>query len=88
MSDAGRKDFSTKAKEEITPDSAKSTQEKIKETVTDTTDRITRGAQPDDSKSTTQETFDKTQRVHDNKAHDGATGSVGDKIKSALGIDK
>ncbi|KAI2795126.1 hypothetical protein POX_a01731 [Penicillium oxalicum] len=88
MSDAGRKDFSTKAKEEITSDSTKSTQEKIKETVTDTTDRVSRGLQPDDSKSTPQEAFDKTQRAHDNEAHGGSSGSIGDKVKSALDMDK
>jgi hypothetical protein len=42
MSDAGRKDFSTKAKEHMTPDSTKSTQEKIKEAGTDTSDKIAR----------------------------------------------
>ncbi|EED17490.1 chaperone/heat shock protein Hsp12, putative [Talaromyces stipitatus ATCC 10500] len=88
MSDAGRKDFSTKAKEEITPDSSKSTQQKVKETVTDTTDRLARGAQPDDNKSTTQEAFDKTQRSHDNTAHGGASNSIGDKIKDTLGMNK
>lgn len=67
---------STEAKEEITPDSTKSTQEKVKETFTDTTDRLARGAQTDDSKSGPQEAFDKTQRAHDNEAHGGATSSV------------
>ncbi|EAW06874.1 heat shock 9/12 family protein [Aspergillus clavatus NRRL 1] len=86
MSDAGRKDFSTKAKEELTPDSTKSTQDKVKETVTDTSDRVARGLQTDNSKSTTQEAFDKTQRSHDNHAHGGATGSVGEKVKNALGL--
>ncbi|KAJ5898858.1 hypothetical protein N7495_003602 [Penicillium taxi] len=86
MSDTGRKDWSTKAKEEITPDSSKSTQDKIKETVTDTSDRIARGVQPDDSKSKPQEAFDKTQRTHDNAAHGGASNSVGDKVKNALGL--
>merc|ERR1712187_336804 len=81
MSDSGRKDFTTKAKEEITPDSAKSTQDKVKETFTDTTDRATRGAQPDEQKSGTQEAFDKGQRIHDNKEHGGATESIGDKVK-------
>lgn len=76
MSDAGRKDFSTKAKEEITPDSSKSTQEKVKETFTDTTDRVARGVQPDDDKSTGQSMFDKTQRTSDNEAHGGATNSM------------
>ncbi|KAJ5606424.1 hypothetical protein N7510_009205 [Penicillium lagena] len=88
MSDAGRKDFSTKAKEEITPDSTKSTQDKVKETFTDTTDRLTRGAQTDKSKGGAQETFDKTQRASDNEAHGGATGSIGDKVKNALGMEK
>ncbi|RHZ73149.1 hypothetical protein CDV55_108959 [Aspergillus turcosus] len=86
MSDAGRKDFSTKAKEEITPDSTKSTQQKIKEGVTDTGDRVARGLQTDESKSGTQEAFDKTQRSHDNHAHGGATGSIGDKVKHAVGL--
>ena len=42
MSDAGRKDFSDKIQEGITPDSSKSTQQKLKETVTDTTDKAAR----------------------------------------------
>lgn len=66
----------TEAKEEATPDSMKSTQDKVKETFTDTTDRVTRGAQGDDSKSAPQEAFDKTQRAHDNEAHGGATNSM------------
>lgn len=64
------------AKEEITPDSTKSTQDKIKETVTDTGDRVARGVQPDDNKGAGQTLFDKTQRAHDNDAHGGATSSV------------
>ncbi|KAJ5637921.1 heat shock protein 9/12-domain-containing protein [Penicillium lividum] len=87
MSDTGRKDFSTKAKEEITPDSTKSTQDKLKETVTDAGDRVTRGLQSDDSKGGTQEAFDKTQRAHDNN-NGGATSSVADKVKNALGMEK
>ena len=68
--------MSAEAKEEITPDSSKSTQDKVKETVTDTTDRVTRGFQSDDSKSAPQQAFDKTQRTHDNAAHGGATSSM------------
>ncbi|GAD94827.1 heat shock protein hsp9 [Paecilomyces variotii No. 5] len=86
MSDTGRKDFTQKAKEEITPDSSKSTQDKVKETVTDTGDRVARGFQTDDSKSTSQETWDKVQRTHDNEQHGGATSSIGDKVKNALGV--
>jgi hypothetical protein len=69
-------DFIAEAKEEATPESMKSTQDKIKETVTDTADRVTRGGQTDSSKSGPQEAFDKTQRAHDNEAHGGATSSV------------
>ncbi|RDW94039.1 heat shock 9/12 family protein [Aspergillus mulundensis] len=86
MSDSGRKDFSTKAKEEITPDSSKSTQERMKETVTDTTDRLSRGAQPDDNKSSTQQAFDKTQRADDRHAHGSTPRSIGDKVKNAVGL--
>ncbi|KAJ5884250.1 chaperone/heat shock protein Hsp12 [Penicillium tannophilum] len=87
MSDTGRKDFSTKAKEEMTPDSTKSTTDKVKETVTDTGDRATRGLQSDDSKGGTQEAFDKTQRAHDDN-NGGATSSIGDKVKDTLGMNK
>ncbi|KAL9108402.1 MAG: hypothetical protein Q9227_006863 [Pyrenula ochraceoflavens] len=88
MSDAGRKDFSTKAKEEMTPDSTKSTQQKVKEAVTDTTDRAARGGQADSDKSAGQAAFDKTQRSSDEHAHGGTGQSIGDKVKGALGMDK
>ena len=42
MSDAGRKDFSTKAKESVIPDSSKSTQSKVSEAFTDTGDKLAR----------------------------------------------
>lgn len=64
------------AKEELTPDASKSTQQKVSETVTDTADRVVRGAQPDDSKSNGQSAFDKVQRTSDNEAHGGATNSM------------
>lgn len=64
------------AKEELTPDNAKSTQDKIKETFTDTTDRAARGGQSDESKSAPQQAFDKAQRVHDNESHGGASNSM------------
>lgn len=88
MSDAGRKDFSTKAKEHMTPDSSKSTQQKVKETVTDTGDKFARGAQPDHDKSLGQEATDKVSRSHDREVHGSSGGSVLDKAKNALGLDK
>ncbi|OJJ02553.1 hypothetical protein ASPVEDRAFT_42050 [Aspergillus versicolor CBS 583.65] len=86
MSDTGRKDFTTKAQEKLTPDATKSTQDKVKETVTDTTDRFTRGAQSDEDKGAAQKFFDKGQRAHDNEAHGGATETIGDKVKNAVGL--
>ncbi|KAF3490555.1 uncharacterized protein GIQ15_00072 [Arthroderma uncinatum] len=86
MADAGRKDFLTKAQEELTPDSTKSQQDKIGEAFTDTKDRIARGAQPDDSKGTAQKVFDKGQRASDNNSG-GATQTIGEKVKGALGMD-
>ena len=65
MSDAGRKDFSTKDKEGITPDSSKSTIDKAKESVTDTMDRVAGETQPDSQKSTSQSAFDKGKREKD-----------------------
>lgn len=62
MSDAGRKDFSTKAKEAMTPDSSKSTLDKTKENVTDMTDKGASEFQSDSSKGSTQQAFDKSKR--------------------------
>ncbi|EEQ30431.1 hypothetical protein McanMca71_002319 [Microsporum canis] len=87
MSDAGRKDFLTKAKEELIPDSTKSQQDKIGEAYTDTKDRIARGLQPDDQKGTAQQIFDKGQRAHDNN-NGGAAQTIGEKVKGALGMGK
>lgn len=60
----------------MTPDSAKSTQDKVQESFTDTKDRVVRGVQPDENKSTTQEAYDKGQRMHDDKSHGGGAHSV------------
>ncbi|RPB14777.1 putative chaperone/heat shock protein Hsp12 [Morchella conica CCBAS932] len=84
MSDLGRKDFSTKAKEELTPDHSKSAAQRVKEGITDTTDRAAAGVNPDSNKSTTQEAFDKTRREKDHQTNDGPI----DKVKNALGLDK
>ncbi|PNS21246.1 hypothetical protein CAC42_1025 [Sphaceloma murrayae] len=83
MSEAGRKDFSDKVGEKMTPDSSKSTTDKIKEGVTDTTDKAARGVQPDSSKSNTQETADKLGRSKDSNTDNKP---MGDKIKDAVGL--
>lgn len=65
MSDAGRKDWSTKAKEEITPDSSKSTIDKTKENFTDGMDKVAGETQSDSSKGAGQSAFDKGKREKD-----------------------
>ncbi|KAF2466674.1 putative chaperone/heat shock protein Hsp12 [Lindgomyces ingoldianus] len=86
MSDAGRKDWSDKLKEGVTPDSTKSTQTKMKETFTDTGDKVARGIQPDEQKSTGQELSDKMGRSKDRNVHGSSGGSILDKAKGALGM--
>ncbi|MCJ1462807.1 hypothetical protein MMC07_001410 [Pseudocyphellaria aurata] len=88
MSDAFRKDFHTKLGEKLTPNSTKSTQEKLKESVTDSADRIARGAQPDSSKSTTQSAFDKGQRSSDRTVHGSGPQTIGSKVKDAVGLNR
>ncbi|KAG0643487.1 heat shock protein 9/12-domain-containing protein [Tuber brumale] len=86
MTETLRKDFSTKAREEITPDSSKSTLDRAKESVTDTADRVASGLQSDQHKSNTQEIFDKTRREKDHQRDNSE--SLLDKTKHALGVDK
>jgi hypothetical protein len=73
MSDLGRKDWSTKAKEGVTPDSSKSTLDKTKQNVTDTIDKISGEIQPDSQKGAAQSAFDKGKREKD--------GTVLDNVK-------
>lgn len=83
MSDAGRKDFSTKASEAMTPDSQKSTFEKAKETVTGGADKAARDVQGDSSKSTGQSLSDNVGREKDSHGE-----STLDQVKGAVGMDK
>ncbi|KAF2800839.1 putative chaperone/heat shock protein Hsp12 [Melanomma pulvis-pyrius CBS 109.77] len=87
-SDFGRKDLHTKIGEGITPDSTKSTQQKVKETFTDTGDKFVRGAQPDSSKSHGQEFSDKVGRSKDREVHGSTGGSILDKAKHIAHLDK
>lgn len=68
----------------VTPDSSKSTFEKTKESVTDTTDKAARAVVPDDQKGTGQQISDKAGRSKD----DAKDESIMDKTKHALGLDK
>jgi Heat shock protein 9/12 len=76
MSDAGRKDWSTKAKEEITPDSSKSTLDKTKESVTDGADKVVGETQSDSNKGAGQSAFDKGKREKDGTFLDNVKVSI------------
>ncbi|KAL1303095.1 hypothetical protein AAFC00_006537 [Neodothiora populina] len=78
MSDPGRKDLTSKVTETITPDTHKSTTEHTRDVVSGKADHAGSVLQPDSTKSSTQATVD--------ASHSDAT--VGDKIKSAVGLDK
>ncbi|OJJ50678.1 hypothetical protein ASPZODRAFT_11537 [Penicilliopsis zonata CBS 506.65] len=85
MSDAGRKDWSTQLKEGMIPDSSKSTQDQMRESFTDNVDKLARGAQPDSSKSWTQEAGDKANRMfEDSNDNEGFM----DKVKNTFGMNK
>ena len=71
MSDFGRKDLHTRMQEDATPQSQKSTGEKIKETVTNAGDRIAAAVTPNTMKSTTQQAADeqRSRRDHAHRHH-------------------
>lgn len=93
MSDAHRKDFSSKVKEAITPQSQKSTYDKAKESVTDTYDKAASYVTPDSEKSFSQRLGDSVQKGHDEAAANAdadaktwseATGDALDSSKQAI----
>lgn len=65
MSDAGRKAFSDKVSETITPDSQKSTLEKTKESVTGAVDNFAAKNTPDSQKGFGQTVADNAKQGHD-----------------------
>jgi len=73
MSDPGRKDISDQVEETITPDSQKSTLDKVTESVTSAGDRVAASLQPGDSKSTTQKLSDETRSTSDSAEDTGKT---------------
>lgn len=68
----------------MTPDSSKSTLDKLKEGITDAGDKVQRDAVPDSEKSTGQSMADKMSRQKDHTTKDSPL----DKVKGALGMDK
>lgn len=65
MSDTHRKNISTQLQEKATPQSEKTTMQKIKESVTDSVDRVKEAITPESHKSTTQHVADKVRGKHD-----------------------
>ncbi|KAF2717669.1 hypothetical protein K431DRAFT_315599 [Polychaeton citri CBS 116435] len=82
--DTGRKDLGDKATEKVTPESSKSTTDKISEGITDTTDKIQRQVVPDDQKSGGQSFMDKAGREKDSAS--GSGDGIFDQAKNALGM--
>lgn len=68
MSDLGRKNFSDKVSEAVTPESQKSVLEKTKESVTNTADSFAGKATPDNQKSFPQTVSDNVKKGHDEAA--------------------
>lgn len=60
----------------MTPDSQKSTMDKMKETVTDATDRLTGSAQGDSQKSYSQQAYDSIRGGADNQTHGSSTETM------------
>lgn len=69
MSDSNRKDFTSQISEKVTPDSQKTTGEKIKEKVTGVTDRVKSAVTPDSQKSVPQQMADKARGNTDANDH-------------------
>lgn len=73
MSDAGRKPFTDKVSETVTPDSQKSTLEQAKETVTDKVDNFAGKNVPDSEKSFGQTVADNAKQGKDDAADQSAS---------------
>ena len=59
MADSGRKSFSTQVSEKITPQTEKTTGEKVKENVTGALDNVKAAITPNTQKSVSQQAADK-----------------------------
>ncbi|KAI9788864.1 MAG: hypothetical protein M1816_006528 [Peltula sp. TS41687] len=82
MSDLGRKDVTDQVKDKVTPDSSKSTTEKLSDNVSGATDKVTGALQPESEKSTTQKLSDSTRGSADSAQNKG--GSAVDSVKDTV----
>ncbi len=81
MSDTGRKGFSDKLNETVTPDSQKNTFDKAKEGVTDQADKLGSKAQPNSEKSYAQQASDKLNNSGSNS--NNLSQTAGEYVESA-----
>ncbi|KAH8708619.1 heat shock protein 9/12-domain-containing protein [Phaeosphaeriaceae sp. PMI808] len=72
MSDLGRKGLGEQAKEKVTPDSQKSTLDKVGENVSGLGDKAASAVQPEGQKSTTQKLGDSTRSGGDSAQQQGS----------------
>jgi hypothetical protein len=77
----------TEIQDKITPNSQKSTVDKVGDSLSGTADKAQRDIIPDSQKSGTQSAQDKLSREKDSKK-DTSGESLIDKAKSAVGMDK
>ncbi|APA11571.1 predicted protein [Sclerotinia sclerotiorum 1980 UF-70] len=84
MSDNLRKGVGEQVSEKITPDSQKSTTDKLSENISGGADKAASAVQPSDQKSTTQQATDKTRSGADDAQNQGKgiLGSVSDTISN------
>ncbi|KAK4556315.1 hypothetical protein LTR86_006459 [Recurvomyces mirabilis] len=87
MTDSGRKDMSSKIGDKMTPDSQKSTIDKVGDSITGGADKAGRDLVPDSQKSTTQSMSDKASREKDSHKSTGGESML-DKAKDTLGMNK
>ncbi|KAI9814719.1 MAG: hypothetical protein M1826_002165 [Phylliscum demangeonii] len=87
MADTGRKDVTSQLKEKVTPDSSKSTGQKLSENVSGTVDKGLGALQPESEKSTTQKLSDSTRSGADKSQNEGK-GVLASVQDSAAGLAK
>lgn len=86
MSDLGRKDFTDKVQEKVTPQDQKSYIDQAKEGITDAADKASRNLQPEGAKSDTQKLGDSVQKGHDDAKSANAkplSETAGEYVESA-----
>ncbi len=83
MSDPYRKSFTQQTKEKLIPDESKPFSERLKESVTDTFDRLGARTQPNETKSLPQKVADSFKGTHtDNYTNTFGTGHSSTGFKS------